>query len=132
MRKQNNNIKDPEPLNFARYFDRFAASLVCCLSEARQGKLADKRPVKMTCINFLSGSFIILFFSYTLPTTTIQTTNYNLHLPISRLHLQFHHMSINPITSFQFIRRSVFSNNPVFQHNNLISAIHSSHSMCNN
>ena len=119
-------------MKFCRYFDRFAASLVCCLSEARQGKLADKRPVKMTCINFLSDPLLFCFSHIHSPRLPFQTTNYNLHLPISRLHLQFHHMSINPITSFQFIRRSVFSNNPVFQHNNLISAIHSSHSMCNN
>ena len=34
-------------VEFHRSFDRFAASLVCCLSAASsQGKLADKRPVK--------------------------------------------------------------------------------------
>ena len=120
-------------MKFCRYFDRFAASLVCCLSEARQGKLADKRPVKMTCINFLVWIlYYFVFLIYTPHDYHFKLQITILHLPISRLHLQFHHMSINPITSFQFIRRSVFSNNPVFQHNNLISAIHSSHSMCNN
>lgn len=61
-------------MKFCRYFDRFAASLVCCLSEARQGKLADKRPVKMTCINFLVWILypIISFFSYTIYTTTFK------------------------------------------------------------
>ena len=34
-------------IEFHRSFDRFAASLVCCLSAASShGKLADKRPAK--------------------------------------------------------------------------------------
>ena len=50
-------------IEFRRSFDRFAASLVCCLSAASShGKLADKRSVKtpLSGIRFSDPYYIFL------------------------------------------------------------------------
>ena len=96
-------------MKFCRYFDRFAASLVCCLSEARQGKLADKRPVKMTCINFLV--WILYYFVFLMYTPhdyhfklQLQFTSSNYPPPpaippyVDKSH---HKLSIHPAFRFQ-------------------------------
>ena len=60
--KRNNKIKDPEPLKFCRRFERFAASLVRCLSEASCArKTSESATVQNGEQNFWSGSFILLF-----------------------------------------------------------------------
>ena len=65
---RNNNIKDPEPLKFCRRFERFAANLVQCLSEASFArKICESATVQNGEHKFLVWILyiIISFFSYT-------------------------------------------------------------------
>ena len=60
--KRNKSIKDPEPLKFCRRFERFAASLVRCLSEASCARKTSESATVQNGVHKFPG--LDLLYSY--------------------------------------------------------------------